>query len=125
MAAAVALYEDDVGIRTLLLDLLEGEGFATTVCASLLEVHQAACKDARVAVVDSWGASYQTLEAGERDQIRALARLIPTILLSGRTWAEQVNADELSLVALVKKPFDIEELLRYIRPFVTSSSGVS
>jgi len=120
MPGTVAIYEDDAGIRTVLLDLVEMEGFEVLVCRSIFELHQAAIAGARVAIADSWGAGYEILGDPERDQIRALASVVPTILISGRRWATTVPRDELGLAALLTKPFDVDELLRCLRPFVTS-----
>lgn len=53
MPGAVAIYEDDAGIRTVLLDLVEMEGFDVLVCSSVFELHQAAIAGARVAIADS------------------------------------------------------------------------
>jgi len=47
MPGAVAIYEDDAGIRTVLLDLVEMEGFDVLVCSSVFELHQAAIAGAR------------------------------------------------------------------------------
>lgn len=120
MSACVAIYEDDAGIRALLVDLLEMEALDVVVCGSVFELHQAAIAGARVAITDSWGSSYEILDSGEREQIRALARVVPTILISGRGWAAAVDGSELDLAALLAKPFDVEELLRCLRPLVSS-----
>jgi DNA-binding response OmpR family regulator len=40
-----------------------------------------------------------------------LGRLVPTILITGRSWATTVDADELGLVAVLPKPFDLHTLM--------------
>jgi DNA-binding NtrC family response regulator len=123
MPPGVAIYEDDAAIRTVLLDLLEMEDLDAVVCMSLFELHQAAIAGARVAIADSWGSSYDVLDSDEREQICALARLVPTVLISGRAWAATMAECELSLAALLTKPFDVDELLGCLRRFVVCPEG--
>jgi DNA-binding response OmpR family regulator len=111
MPARVAVFDDDASVLRLLQEILEGEEYSVVVCRSLLEVHQAAVRGASLAIVDSWGPGHLSLEQPERDQIVALARLVPTVLVSGRSWAARVSAAELGLIALVPKPFDLLLLL--------------
>jgi DNA-binding NtrC family response regulator len=114
MPAMVTIYDDDESIQTLLRDLFDGEGLTVNLCRSVMELHQTALAGARLAITDSWGTCHQCLESSEREQIRGLARLIPTILISGRAWATRAEASELGLVALVRKPFDVDELLQHV-----------
>jgi DNA-binding NtrC family response regulator len=118
MPASVVIYEDDDGIRTVLVDVLEMEGLDVGVCTTVFELHQAAIAGARVAITDSWGKSYEVLDTAEREQIRALARMLPTILISGRGWAAAADEYDLGLAGLLTKPFDVDELLRCVRRFV-------
>ena len=55
------------------------------------------------------------MDQAEREQIMALARLVPTVLASGRAWAAEVSAAELGLAALLPKPFDLQALLDVVR----------
>jgi DNA-binding response OmpR family regulator len=103
----------------LLRDLLQGEGFRVVSCSSLLELHQAAVGEANLVLTDTWGPSHLTLTACERQQIMDLARLVPTILLTARTWAAHASAYDLGLAAVVSKPFDLESLVNTIRQSAT------
>jgi DNA-binding response OmpR family regulator len=115
MPAPIAIFDDDATLLWLLCEVLEGEGFAVVACTSLLEVHQAAVRGAALAIVDTWGPGHSVLCEPEREQIRALARLVPTVLVSGRAWTARMSAAELGLVALLPKPFDVEALLDIVR----------
>ncbi len=115
MRAPIASFDDDATLRELLRDVLEVEGCSVVVCSSLMELHQAAVRGAVLAIVDGWGSGHLTLGDIERQQIIDLARLVPTVLMSGRTWAAKVTAAELRLVALLPKPFDLQALLDIVR----------
>src|SRR5438309_10195808 len=115
MRAPIAIFDDDATLRELLRDVLELEGCSVVVCSSLMELHQAAVRGAMLAIVDGWGSGHLTLGYIERQQIIDLARLVPTVLMSGRTWAAKVTAGELGLVALLPKPFDLQALLDIVR----------
>jgi DNA-binding response OmpR family regulator len=115
MRAPIAIFDDDATLRELLRDVLEVEGCSVVVCSSLMELHQAAVRGAMLAIVDGWGSGHLTLGYIERQQIIDLARLVPTVLMSGRTWAAKVTAGELGLVALLPKPFDLQALLDIVR----------
>jgi DNA-binding NtrC family response regulator len=113
-AQTIAVFEDDDVLRELLRDVLEGDQQVVVVCASPWELHQAALRGATLAITDTWGPSHLTLEHEEREQIEAVARLLPTILISGRTWTAHASARELGLVALLPKPFDMDDLLEQV-----------
>ena len=115
MPGPIAIFDDDATVLGLLQDVLESEGFAVIVCRSPLELHQAAIRGATLAITDSWGPGHRMLDQAEREQIMALARLVPTVLASGRAWAAEVSAAELGLAALLPKPFDLQALLDVVR----------
>jgi DNA-binding NtrC family response regulator len=115
MPAPIAIFDDDATMLELLRDVLEGEGRSVVLCRSLVELHQAAVRGAALAIVDGWGAGHLNLDALERQQIMDLSRLVPTVLMSGRTWAANITAGELGLIALLPKPFDLQALLDVVR----------
>jgi DNA-binding NtrC family response regulator len=115
VSTLIAIYDDDASIREVLCELLELEGFRAVACTSVLQLHQAAVDGARLAIADTWGPSHLSLEHQEREQIQALARLVPTILISGRDWTARMAAAELGLVALVQKPFNVDDLLGHVQ----------
>ena len=113
--ARVLLLEDDLALRGLLVEALAGEGFEVRSCETFSTVHgAAAAREADLVVADFWGKSQRSLPAHERDQIRNLSALLPTVLLTGRTWAADTTATELGARALIRKPFDLDNLLRTV-----------
>jgi DNA-binding response OmpR family regulator len=107
------LLEDDIALRELLVDALAGEGFQVRTCNSFEEVRAAAARgDAELVVADFWGGSQRTLPESDRDEIRELCSYLPVILLTGRTWAADITAEELGAHAVIRKPFDLDFLLR-------------
>ncbi len=107
----ILLLEDDPSIRDLLEAVLSDEGHdvrAFTSCSHLVSV--ASALPGALAVVDFWGTSHQALSDGERREIVDLARTVPTILVSGRGWMRTACTEDLGAVALVPKPFDVDDL---------------
>jgi two-component system nitrogen regulation response regulator GlnG len=113
------LLEDDVALRDLLLEAFAGEDIDVRICDSFAEVRNLARqRDADLVVADFWGGSQRTLPQSDRDDIRELGSYLPVILLTGRTWASETNAEELGAHALIRKPFDLDELLRTVEAAV-------
>ena len=109
------LLEDDVALRDLLIDTFSAEGFDVRACGSFAEVRDAAARrEADIVVADFWGGSQRTLPDSERQEIRELCSYLPVVLLTGRTWAADTTAEELGACALIRKPFDLDHLLRAI-----------
>lgn len=111
----VLLLEDDVALRGLLHEVLDLEDFEVVLCESY-EAIRAAAAGARgdVVVADFWGGAHGTLNEAGRDQIGALGAMMPVVLLTGRSWAYGLTAEELGAWALVRKPFDIDDLLQVV-----------
>jgi DNA-binding NtrC family response regulator len=113
------LLEDDVALRDLLLEAFAGEDIEVRICDSFAEVRDLARRrDADLIVADFWGGSQRTLPQSDRDDIRELGSYLPVILLTGRTWASETNAEELGAHALIRKPFDLDDLLRTVETAV-------
>src|SRR5438477_7952946 len=109
------LLEDDVALRDLLVEALTGEGFEVRTCSSFPEVRDAAARaEAEIVVADFWGGSQRTLPDSDRQEIRELCSYLPVVLLTGRTWAAETTAEELGARALIRKPFDLDVLLRTV-----------
>jgi DNA-binding response OmpR family regulator len=113
------LLEDDVALRDLLLEAFAGEDIEVRICDSFAEVRRLARQaEADLIVADFWGGSQRTLPESDRDDIRELGSYLPVILLTGRTWASETSAQELGAHALIRKPFDLDELLRTVETAV-------
>ncbi len=109
------LLEDDVALRDLLLEAFASEDIDVRTCDSYEEVRERAARsEADLVIADFWGGSQRTLPQSDRDDIRELCSYLPVILLTGRTWAAETSAEELGAHALIRKPFDLDDLLRTI-----------
>jgi len=113
--------EDDVALRDLLLETLASEAFEVRTCETFEEVCNAAARAAAdVVIADFWGGSQRTLSQSDGDDIRRLCSYLPVILLTGRSWASETTAEELGASALIRKPFDLDDLLRTVEQIVES-----
>jgi DNA-binding response OmpR family regulator len=119
----VLVLEDDLALRGLLEEVLQLETFEVIICESFEEIRGAAAAGrADIIVADFWGGPQRSLSQTGREQIRDLSRLLPIILLTGRTWAGETTAEELGARALMRKPFDLEDLLKAIETALGSRS---
>lgn len=120
----VIVLEDDHSLRDLLLEALAGEGLEVGAAESFEEMRQAAARgDADIVIADFWGGSQRTLPQSDRDQILELCSYVPVILLTGRTWAADTSAEELGARAIIRKPFDLDDLLRTVEAAVPNSQS--
>jgi two-component system nitrogen regulation response regulator GlnG len=120
----VLLLEDDAALRGLLMEALVDEGFDASVCESFAELREAAARgDGDIIVADFWGGSQRTLPENEREEIRELCSFAPVVLLTGRSWAAETNASELGVRALIRKPFDLDNLLQTIDRVLAGSQA--
>jgi DNA-binding response OmpR family regulator len=111
----VLLLEDDPALRGLLHEALGAEDFEVVVCDSYAQIHAAAASSSGdLIVADFWGGGQRRLSTTDRQEILALGSLLPTILLTGRTWAAESTAEELGARALIRKPFDLDVLIAAI-----------
>ena len=109
------LLEDDAALRELLQEAFATEAIEIRTCESFSEVRDAAARgEANLVIADFWGGSQRTLPQRDREDIRELCSYVPVILLTGRTWASEMTAEELGAHALIRKPFDLDELLRIV-----------
>lgn len=111
----VLLLEDDLALRSLLEEALAGEDFDVRVCDTFEEVREAAAnREGDLVVADFWGGSQRSLPESERLEIRELCSFLPVVLLTGRTWAAETTAGEIGARALIRKPFDLDDLLETV-----------
>lgn len=122
--ARVLLLEDDPALSDLLVEFLAGEGFEVAACHS----YSSLCKEMQVAdrpivVADFWGESHVRLLASERDQIRQLGQSTPTVLLTGRAWADAARADDLNVACILRKPVVLEDLVAQVNRCLGTREG--
>jgi DNA-binding response OmpR family regulator len=108
----VLLMEDEDTLREVLSEALTGEGYEVETSRTFAELYRAATElRGDLALADFWGPSQRCLTDEDRAQIAQLTRLIPVILMTARGWAGQVTAEQLGTLALLRKPFELEEML--------------
>ena len=121
----VLLLEDDPMIRDLLEAVLSDEGHDVRSFGSREQLVSAAREaPGALAVVDFWGTSHQTLSDEERREVVALAETVPTVLVTGRTWAQRRAVDELGCVAVIMKPFDVDEVVAVVSSWAARDGAV-
>ena len=112
---AVFLTEDNAPLRDLLCEALQDEGHQVFVLPDLESVAELASTLRHgLAIVDGCGNSFVELHAVDRSRISALAANVPTILITGRAWADDIDGDDLGLAALMKKPLELDRLLELV-----------
>jgi two-component system phosphate regulon response regulator PhoB len=121
MGASVLLLEDDAAIRELLEIALADDGHNVHVCESPEQViHRAREIRQALAVVDFWGESQLVLTEEERAEVVRLADAVPTILVTGRRWAEHHPAGDLGVLDIIGKPFDLAKVSGLIAAWVAN-----
>ncbi len=121
----VLLLEDDPMIRDLLEAVLSDEGHVVRSFDSRDQLVSAAREaPGALALVDFWGTSHQVLSDDERQEVVALARAVPTVLVTGRTWAQHAAAEDLGCVAVVGKPFDVDEVVAVVSAWAARDGTV-
>lgn len=116
--------EDDQVLRSLVVEALEDEGYAVTPAQSYRDlVARARAGEADVVIADFWGRSHRELEPDEREQVRALTSLAPTVLLTGRPWAMPHVAADVGAAAVIGKPFDLFLLIERLRTIADGASA--
>lgn len=121
LGARILLFEDDATCLELLETVLHADGYDVTICASPEDVITHARLDPEaLAVADFWGESQHTLALDERRQVQHLAKHVPTILITARSWAETCSPAELGLVALLRKPFGLDALYETVAACVAT-----
>jgi DNA-binding NtrC family response regulator len=129
MPSTVLLLEDDPYCLRVLEAALIAGGYDVIVCdspehvAGLAKTHPGA-----LALVDFWGRSQLALTPQDRRALMQLTAIVPTVLVSGRHWAEYCVPEDLGLLDVVVKPFSlwdfyevIERCAAHARDFATAA----
>jgi two-component system, NtrC family, nitrogen regulation response regulator GlnG len=108
----VLLLEDDLALRGVLQEALASEQFEVITCESFETLRAAAAAaEGDVAVADFWGMAHRSLDDLARQQLQELNQLVPVMLVTGRSWAAATTAEALGVRAMIRKPFDLDELI--------------
>lgn len=119
-ASTVLVLEHDESIRELLEVVLSDDGHHVHACETPDELVAAAdLAPGSLALVDFWGSSHGYLVDDERRQVARVARAVPTILVTGRVWANERVAEQLGCRAFVPMPFDVAYLSEVVWSWVT------
>jgi len=113
----VLLLENDNALKCVLLDLFDDEGLEVTACDTLGELQAAVRQYPGAAVVsDSWArGDYMHLSAQHHAEIVAVAKSVPVVLTTGRSWAKYITEGDLGAVEILEKPYDLDRLLAALR----------
>jgi CheY-like chemotaxis protein len=104
----VLVVDDDVSIRAVVREALEGEGYRVLTAANgaqaLEEVERSrpdiVLLDMRMPIMDGWEFSRRVKEKGSQPVIVTM-----TAARNAKSWAAEIGAD-----AYVAKPFDLDDL---------------
>jgi DNA-binding response OmpR family regulator len=115
MSEHILLLEDDADCLGLLDMALSSEGHVVSSCRSPEDVLGFARRfpDA-IALVDFWGSSQLVLSDDDRTALLKLASAVPTILVTARTWAEECNPEDIGVMEILVKPFEISALYEVV-----------
>ena len=116
--ADVLIVEDDDAICAMLTAALEGEGCAVRTCGTGGDALRATLAHRPDVILLDW--RLPDMDGGEfaRRYREAVADPAPLVLLSGLTDMSRYAAEEdVRPVAVLPKPFDLDELLAVLRRF--------
>jgi DNA-binding response OmpR family regulator len=115
MAVHVLLLEDDPDCMGFLEAALTAEGHRVSICRSPDDVLGLARRFPDViALVDFWGNSQVKLSDDDRADLLRLGTAVPTILVTGRTWAARCSPEDIGVMAILFKPFEIGALYEVV-----------
>ena len=112
MAATILLYEANPDIRELVTGLLEEEGYAVLGTDSLRE-GEAVCRTVDLFLADCEERCKEEAMAVFRRVCGAAGRDVPIVIFTASGIVKQ-EAEEAGCADVIRKPFDIDHLLRQI-----------
>ena len=112
----VLLVEDDESIAAVVTDVLAEERHEVTRAASRGDgLELAASQPFDLVLTDSFGERGKQPSSGDLAALHRLAGYAPVVLVTAHGWARRLSAAEVGVAAIVRKPFDLEELLAVVR----------
>lgn len=109
------VFEPDTALRALLMDLLHDCGVRAQIVVRRDDLARTARSAPVAAIVAQGWALGLRLEESDRNEIEALAKVAPLILIGAGQWAKDVSAEDVGAVCLLDQPFDINEFERQLR----------
>ncbi len=103
------LIEDDGALRQVLTEYFGDEGYDVLAVASDADVPKDLNEGDLQAIVTDAFANAEPSEA-DRNRLRRLTVLAPTVLYTARAWAAEARPSDLGVAAIVLKPADLESL---------------
>jgi DNA-binding NtrC family response regulator len=111
MTRQLLLRERDTVLRAVLHEALTDEGFEVVRCDSLAELEAAAAgKQVACVLTDAWYSPALSLDQESGAAIARLSALVPVVVMTSHTWGRNTTPEELSVAALLLKPFDLADL---------------
>jgi DNA-binding NtrC family response regulator len=122
----ILVVEDDPAILEVVREVLEDEGHrvgaARTLGEALAELGKGSV---RAILTDCLGEHPTEPDLGFLARLREAAPAVPIVLFTARPWARSLVPAEHGLVAVLPKPFDLDDLLRAIGRAVQREAPVA
>jgi DNA-binding response OmpR family regulator len=110
----VLVIEDEDALTRVLRGVLEDAGHVVTSARTTAETARLA-GPWDVVLVSGLPASWRALDETDGAELRALATLAPVVLLADRPWMAGARPPDLGVAAIVRKTFDLDQLLDAVR----------
>ncbi len=117
---SILVIEDDIEIQEIFKMLLEQEGFSVTAVATCAEALQFMRSDTRYSLIllDNILPDMRALEFLDKLDHDHLGAEVPVILCSGTAELKEIKMPA-QVVALLPKPFQIEDFFSAVRKFAS------
>ena len=111
----ILVADDDAALRDLLVEILVDEGHQAVEVSTPLEALSLGCAEEwDLFLIDTLGQADHGPTEECKALVQELAARAPVILCTGRLWARRTEASELGAVAILEKPFDLDELIERV-----------
>lgn len=108
----IYVYDDDPVLRGVLCEVFTDEGLPSTGFGSMTALLRAAESTSPALILaDAWVDSYSVLSPEDRAAFKLVAGVAPLILMTSRSWASTITAEELGCSVILTKPFELSDLL--------------